>query len=145
MEFILLLLETIFGFFELIPMEVLLSVFIAALLFLVRKVSSMETTFSEDVKTLRDDQAEMRREYAQLGNELKASIAKLAKDIEGDMQKQQDDLKKSYMLGLRTSIVNDSFPRIYRLERYDEYKELGGNSFVDDYVRNTLRRESDNE
>ena len=61
MEFILLLLETIFGFFKLIPMEVLLSVFIAALLFLVRKVSSMERTFSEDVKTLRDDQAEMRR------------------------------------------------------------------------------------
>lgn len=144
MEFILLLLETIFGFFELIPIEVLLSVFIAALLFLTRKVSSIETTFSEDVKTLRDDQAEMRREYAQLGNELKASIAKLAKDIEGDMQKQQDDLKKSYMLGLRTSIVNDSFPRIYRLERYDEYKELGGNSFVDDYVQK-LRRESDNE
>lgn len=144
MEFILLLLETIFGFFKLIPMEVLLSVFIAALLFLVRKVSSIETTFSEDVKTLREDQAEMRREYAQLGNELKASIAKLAKDIEGDMQKQQKDLRKSYMLGLRTSIVNDSFPRIYRLERYDEYKELGGNSFVDDYVQK-LRQESDNE
>lgn len=144
MEFILLLLETIFGFFKLIPMEVLLSVFIAALLFLVRKVSSIETTFSEDVKTLREDQAEMRREYAQLGNELKASIAKLAKDIEGDMQKQQKDLRKSYMLGLRTSIVNESFPRIYRLERYDEYKELGGNSFVDDYVQK-LRRESDEE
>lgn len=145
MEFILLLLETIFGFFKLIPMEVLLSVFIAALLFLVRKVSSMERTFSEDVKTLRDDQAEMRREYAQLGNELKASIAKLAKDLEGDMKKQQDDFKKSYMLGLRTAIVNEFFPRSYRLERYDEYKGLDGNSFVDDYVQNTLRKESDKE
>lgn len=50
----------------------------------------------------------------------------------------QDATEESSIMLLKLLIINKSIPRSARLEYYDEYKKLGGNSFVDDYVKNNL-------
>lgn len=42
------------------------------------------------------------------------------------------------MLTLRTAITNPNLPRSARLELFDRYKKLGGNSWIDEYVKDHL-------
>lgn len=46
---------------------------------------------------------------------------------------------KIYMLVLKLGIVNEKIPRYARLEMYDEYKALGGNSWVEAYADKNLK------
>ncbi|MDR1216013.1 MAG: hypothetical protein LBK25_04955, partial [Treponema sp.] len=42
---------------------------------------------------------------------------------------------------LKLQITDEQLPPSYRLDAYDEYKQLGGNSWVDDYVKKYLKRD----
>ena len=46
--------------------------------------------------------------------------------------------KEQYVLILKILIMDERIPRINRLEYYDEYKNLGGNSFIDHYVDHNI-------
>jgi hypothetical protein len=52
--------------------------------------------------------------------------------------KVDEKLNDIYMMSLKTAITNIDLPITVRLELYDEYKGLGGNSWVDIYVREHL-------
>lgn len=70
----------------------------------------------------------------------KQAIENLNKAIEEDIADQLLEQKK---LALRQGIVNEAFPKEHRLELYDEYKRLKGNSFIDKYVRDNLLKEGE--
>jgi hypothetical protein len=42
---------------------------------------------------------------------------------------------------LKLQITNERLPASYRLQAYDEYKRLGGNSWVDEYTVKYLKKE----
>jgi len=46
--------------------------------------------------------------------------------------------KKQYLMILRLMIISDEVPLKDKLECYDEYKGLGGNSWVDNYVNQVV-------
>jgi hypothetical protein len=43
---------------------------------------------------------------------------------------------------LKLQITNEQLPASYRLKAYDEYKTLGGNSWVDEYTNTYLKPEA---
>ena len=53
--------------------------------------------------------------------------------------KVQQSTKKNYLMTLRLLIVSDEVPAEEKMKRYDEYKRLGGNSWIDNYIDNVVR------
>lgn len=145
MEAIQILFETILKWLSNLPTEFLLTIIILMILFLLRRIIGIEKSFELEIKGIREQQATMQDEYKQSAAELKAAIQKLAQDLGEELILQKEDLAKNYLLALRTAIMNDSFPKSYRLEKYDEYHKLGGNSFIDAHVQNVILKESGND
>ena len=52
--------------------------------------------------------------------------------------KVQQATKKQYMMILRLMIISEEVPLNEKLKHYDEYKNLGGNSWIDNYVNQVL-------
>lgn len=63
------------------------------------------------------------------------AINQVNKVLEEDIKQ---SLKEQTMMILRQGITNTNYPREHRLDLYDRYKELKGNSFIDDYVKKEL-------
>jgi hypothetical protein len=51
----------------------------------------------------------------------------------------QSSTKKNYLMTLRLLIISDEVPAEEKMKRYDEYKRLGGNSWIDNYIDNVVR------
>lgn len=145
MEAIQILFEAILKWLSDLPTEFLFTIIILMILFLGKRIIGIEKSFELEVKGIREQQVAMQDEYKQSAAELKAAIQKLAQDLGEELTLQKEDLAKNYLLALRTAIMNDSFPKSYRLEKYDEYHKLGGNSFIDDHVQNVILKESGND
>lgn len=145
MEAIQILFETILKWLSSLPTEFLLTVIILMILFLARRIIGIEKNFELEIKGIREQQATIQDEYKQSSAELKAAIQKLAQDLGDELASQKEEIAKNYRLALRTAIMNDSFPKSYRLEKYDEYHKLGGNSFIDAHVQNVILKESGND
>lgn len=145
MEMIQILFETVLKWLSNLPTEFLLTIIILMILFLLRRITGIEKSFELEIKGIREQQAAMQDEYKQSAVELKAAIQKLAQDLGEELTSQKEDLAKNYLLTLRTAIMNNSFPKSYRLDKYDEYRKLGGNSFIDAHVQNVILKESGND
>jgi hypothetical protein len=52
------------------------------------------------------------------------------------------EMKSTRLDVLKLQITDEQLPPSYRLDAYDEYKQLGGNSWVDDYVKKYLKRDA---
>lgn len=52
--------------------------------------------------------------------------------------KVKDATKKQYLMILRLMIISEEVPLNEKLRHYDEYKSLGGNSWIDNYVNQVL-------
>jgi len=63
-------------------------------------------------------------------------LNQLDKNFEGRVQ---HATKKNYLMTLRLLIVSDEVPAEEKMKRYDEYKRLGGNSWIDNYIENVVR------
>lgn len=145
MEVIQILFETILKWLSSLPTEFLLTIIILMILFLLKRIIGIEKNFELEIKGIREQQIAIQDEYKQSAAELKAAIQKLAEDLGEELISQKEELAKNYRLALRTAIMNDSFPKSYRLEKYDEYHKLGGNSFIDAHVQNVVLKESGND
>jgi hypothetical protein len=55
-----------------------------------------------------------------------------------DRQREAEQQRRYNMLLLKCVITNKELSRQARLDAYDEYKKLGGNSWVDGYVLKEL-------
>jgi hypothetical protein len=51
-------------------------------------------------------------------------------------------MKSTRLDVLKLQITDEQLPPSYRLQAYDEYKQVGGNSWVDDYVEKYLKRDA---
>lgn len=145
MEVIQILFETVLKWLSNLPTEFLLTIIILMILFLLKRIIGIEKNFELEIKGIREQQIAIQDEYKQSAAELKAAIQKLAEDLGEELISQKEELAKNYRLALRTAIMNDSFPKSYRLEKYDEYHKLGGNSFIDAHVQNVILKESGND
>lgn len=145
MEVILLLLGELMKWIGSIPMEFFLTVILVLIAYLVKRINQMQNNFTDEISGVRREQAALKEEYLHSAEELKAVITKLSIDLGQELENQKEGLAKNYLLALRTAVVNDSFPKSYRLEKYDEYHKLGGNTFVDEYVKNVLLKEREEE
>jgi hypothetical protein len=56
-----------------------------------------------------------------------------------DRQREAEQQRRYNMLLLKCVITNKELSRQARLDAYDEYKKLGGNSWVDGYVLSYLK------
>lgn len=143
MEIISLLIGEISKWMDSIPVEFLLTIMLALMGYLVKRVNQIQKNFTDDIDDLRSQQACIKEESIQSTRELKAALSKLSKDLQGELEDLQMKINESYKLSLRTAIVNEGFPDEFRLEKYDEYKALKGNSFIDKYVRDNLLKEGE--
>jgi hypothetical protein len=107
---------------DFIPVEVLLIIFMAHSIFFFNKIKK------DSEKT----DAEQTLKITGIQN----TLDKMKEDFEENVQ---EATAGSYLLILKLVIMNEKLPRSTRLEYYDEYKTLGGNSFIDDYVKNNLK------
>lgn len=73
-------------------------------------------------------------------NEHGEILKRLTYSEDTDM-KVDEKLNDLYMIALKTAITNVDLPKAVRLEMYDQYKGLGGNSWVDGYAREHLLTE----
>jgi hypothetical protein len=75
-------------------------------------------------------------------NCLKDEVSKLGGEIQNDRNTFEERYKKAnkdhYLMTLRLLIMSPKVPKQIRLEYYDKYSELGGNSFIDDFVRREI-------
>lgn len=55
----------------------------------------------------------------------------------------QHATKKNYLMTLRLIIISNEVPVHEKLKHYDEYKRLGGNSWIDNYVERVLLTDPD--
>lgn len=53
-----------------------------------------------------------------------------------------EKLDDIYMIALKTSITNEDLPMAVRMDLYDIYKGLGGNSWIDVYAKEHLFKET---
>lgn len=51
----------------------------------------------------------------------------------------KDATKKQYLMVLRLMIISDETPSKDKMKHYDEYKSLGGNSWIDHYVETVVK------
>jgi hypothetical protein len=56
-----------------------------------------------------------------------------------ERRRQAEEAQKAYLLALKCVITNRALGWQTRLEAYEEYKKLGGNSWVDVYVTKLLK------
>lgn len=145
MEIFSILLETLLKWFEQIPVSFSMTVLVGVVLFLVRRLTSVEEKIGSEIKNVREQQVIMRQEYYEQSAELKAAIERLSKDLRDEIKKQEEAQVESYKLALRTAITNERFPNYYRRDLYRIYQAVGGNSFIDGYVRDMLQEEGGNE
>jgi hypothetical protein len=68
-------------------------------------------------------------------------ILKRLKCSEDTDMKVDEKLNDIYMMSLKTAITNADLPLTVRIELYDLYKGLGGNSWVDIYAKEHLFNE----
>lgn len=142
MELITVFLELIKTAIGQIPNELVTLFILSTLLYIIRKIAKLEKTVADNNIELRVQLEEHRKEREQAEEQLQIALNKLSVNLTAELQKQEEGLKENYLLSLRTAIINESFPVHYRLEKYDEYKALGGNSFIDSYVRKELINKS---
>ena len=145
MEIFSILLETLLKWFEQIPVSFSMTVLVGVVLFLVRRLTSVEEKIGSEIKNVREQQVIMRQEYYEQSAELKAAIERLSKDLREEIKKQEEAQIESYKLALRTAITNEQFPDYYRKDLYKIYQAVGGNSFIDGYVRDILQGEGGHE
>lgn len=138
MEVIGLLIEALMSWLGKLPIEFLLAVLMGLVGYIIKKINQIQKSFAADINGLRSEQSKMKQEYMQSAEELKAAINKLSVDLSSELESQKEKINESYMLSLRTAIMNETFPDNFRLEKYDEYKANKGNSFIDNYVNKNL-------
>jgi hypothetical protein len=51
----------------------------------------------------------------------------------------KNEIKTFKLLALKCTITNKELSKQARLDAYDAYKKLGGNSWIDDYVNKNIR------
>jgi hypothetical protein len=59
-------------------------------------------------------------------------------ELKGAIAKLEAGLNLARLDVLKLQITNEQLPTSYRLKAYDEYKALGGNSWVDEYTATDL-------
>jgi hypothetical protein len=60
-----------------------------------------------------------------------------------ERQRQKEESEKALMLALTCVITNTEFDRQERIDAYEEYKTLGGSTWIDDYVTKHLKNAGD--
>jgi hypothetical protein len=69
-------------------------------------------------------------------------VEKLRQEIRGfhqELENLRGETREYYMLALKCVITNKELNQQARLDAYDRYKKLGGNSWVDAYALKYLR------
>ena len=82
--------------------------------------------------------------YRQHSQDHKKILERLDKSENEDCRVGQK-LNDIYMLSLKAMITNPNNPKSVRLDLYDQYKGLGGNSWIDIYAKNNLFNEDEQE
>lgn len=123
-----------------IPQEVVTLFMISTLVYLIRRLTLLEETFTKSNSFLQEEMKTTREELAKTEENLQGLLEKISTDLTEELAAQKRDIEENYKISLRSVIVNDQFEYQHRLETYDEYKALGGNSFIDDYVKNLKRK-----
>jgi hypothetical protein len=69
------------------------------------------------------------------------SLCDNSAELKNTLKALEVEMKSTRLDVLKLQITDEQLPPSYRLDAYDEYKELGGNSWVDDYVKKYLKRD----
>lgn len=138
MEFLIMLLETISKFGSGLSTTVLLSIFIAIIIYFLKDNKKYREATDAQFKTLITQQDEMKKEYRKGLAEVNKNLIKQGADTQRILEQLQEQQFENQRLTLRGLVTNESLPDEYRHISYDRYKALGGNSWLDKYVDENL-------
>jgi hypothetical protein len=62
-------------------------------------------------------------------------------ELKNTLKALEAEMKSTRLDVLKLQITDEQLPPCYRSDAYDEYKELGGNSWIDDYVKKYLKQD----
>lgn len=135
MEYIILLLETLFRYIGEFSSGILFTIILTVLIYMVKESKQnnkfIDKRFNDQEKSIE----ELRLEYQEGITEIRKELSYITDEILVELEEGQKDNKR---LTLRAIITNNALPIEYRLRSYDDYKNLKGNSWVSDYVNRYL-------
>jgi hypothetical protein len=73
------------------------------------------------------------------GRQEQKKRAEEIKDIQRQLEDIRQETREFYMLTLKCAVTNKEFSEQARLDAYDRYKKMGGNSWVDGYAIKFLK------
>lgn len=76
--------------------------------------------------------------YTKIHKSEHTEILRRLKGLEANDESVSERLERNEKLMLKMTIVDNNMPKSARLEAYDEYRRIGGNSWVKDYVEENL-------
>lgn len=145
MEFLIMILETIGKFGAGLSTSALLALFLGVLLYFFkdnakyRKITDdkMDSIHSR-IDDVFDAQEEMKEEYREGFTKINRDLIQQHQDTQETLTQLKEQQLENQRLTLRGLVTNISLPDEYRMNSYDKYKELGGNSWLDRYVNEKL-------
>lgn len=145
MEFLIMLLETVAKFGSGLSVSALLLIFIAILVFAFKDIVKHRTAdgkrmdeIQEKLSSVASSQEEMKEEYREGFRKINEDLIKQHEDTQDTLNELREQQFENQRLTLRGLVTNTSLPDEYRMNSYDKYKELGGNSWLDKYVDEKL-------
>jgi hypothetical protein len=78
----------------------------------------------------------LEKNFAELKEYIRTEIAELKEFYKENFEQIKTKIEVDYRKDiLKTIITNENLSLEYRMQAYDEYKDLGGNSWIDRYVK----------